>query len=108
MAAIFDTAAELLGPLFAGIPGVPTVDVGRPGGPERRTERTLEALRGLLGRLAADRTVVLLLEDLHEIDAATRDLVVFLARTAGHLPLLISGTYQPDALTLTHPLRATL
>jgi len=108
VAALFDPGAELLGPLFAGIPGVPTVDVGRPGGPERRTERTLEALRGLLGRLAADRPVVLLLEDLHQVDAATRDLVAFLARTAGHLPLLIAGTYQPDALIRTHPLRATL
>jgi DNA-binding CsgD family transcriptional regulator/tetratricopeptide (TPR) repeat protein len=108
VAALFEPAAELLGPLFAGIPGVPIVEVRRPGGPERRTERTLEAFRGLLGRLAADRPVVLLLEDLHEIDAATRDLVAFLARTAGHLPLLLAGTYQPDALTRTHPLRATL
>ena len=34
--------------------------------------------------------------------------MAFLARTAGHLPLLLAGTYQPDALTRTHPLRATL
>lgn len=108
VAALLSPAAELLGPLFAGIPGVPTIDVPRPGGPERRTERTLEAFRGLLGRLAADRPVVLLLEDLHETDAATRDLVAFLARTAGHLPLLLAGTYQPDALTRMHPLRRTL
>jgi len=108
VAILFDPAAELLGPLFAGIPGVPIVDAEQPGGPERRTERTLEALRGLLGRLAADRPVALFIEDLHQIDAATRDLVAFLARTAGHLPLLLAGTYQPDALTRTHALRATL
>jgi DNA-binding CsgD family transcriptional regulator/tetratricopeptide (TPR) repeat protein len=108
VAALFNPAAELLGSLFAAIPGVPTIDLPRPGGPERRTERTLEAFRGLLGRLAADRPVVLLLEDLHETDAATRDLVAFLARTAGHLPLLLAGTYQPDALTRTHPFRRTL
>ena len=107
VSALLEPAAELLGPLFSGIPGVPEV-VGRPGGPERRTERTLEAFRGLLGRLAADRPVVLLLEDLHDIDAATRALVAFLARTAGRLPLLLAGTYQPDALTRTHPFRATL
>jgi len=108
VAALLNPAAELLGPLFAGIPGAPTIDRPRPGGPERRTERTLEAFRSLLGRLAADRPVVLFLEDLHETDAATRDLVAFLARTAGHLPLLLAGTYQPDALTRTHPLRRTL
>ncbi len=108
VAGLLRPAAELLGPLLHGIPGVPTVDLGQPRATERRTERTLEALRGLLGRLAADRPVILLLEDLHEIDAATRDLVAFLARTAGHLPLLLVGTYQPDALTRTHPFRATL
>src|SRR5512140_1060180 len=108
VAALIGPAAELLGPLFAGVPGVPNVALARPGGPERRTERTLEALRALLGRLAAERPVVLFLEDLHEVDAATRDLVAFLARTAGHLPLLLIGTYEPDALTRTHPFRATL
>ena len=108
VAALVDPAAELLGPLFAGIPGVPAVDPRAADRSERRTERTLEALRALLGRLASDRPVALILEDLHEIDAATRHLMVFLARTAGHLPLLLIGTYQPDALTRTHPFRETL
>ena len=108
VADLIGPAPELLGPLFSGVPGVPTIDPAASGGRERRTERTLEALRALIGRLAAERPVVMLLEDLHEIDAATRDLVAFLARTAGHLPLLLVGTYQPDALTRTHPFRATL
>jgi DNA-binding CsgD family transcriptional regulator/tetratricopeptide (TPR) repeat protein len=108
VAALVDPAAELLGPLFAGIPGVPTVAPREADRSERRTERTLEALRALLGRLASDRPVALILEDLHEIDAATRHLMVFLARTAGHLPLLLIGTYQPDALTRAHPFRETL
>ncbi len=108
VAALVDPAAELLGPLFAGIPGVPTVAPREADRSERRTERTLEALRALLGRLASDRPVALILEDLHEIDAATRHLMVFLSRTAGHLPLLLIGTYQPDALTRTHPFRETL
>jgi DNA-binding CsgD family transcriptional regulator/tetratricopeptide (TPR) repeat protein len=106
--ALVEPAAEILGPLLAGIPGVPAVEASRPGAIERRAERTLEALRGLLGRLATDRPVVLQLEDLHEMDAATRDFVAFLARTGGALPILLVGTYQPDALTRTHPLRATL
>ncbi len=74
VAALVDPAAELLGPLFAGIPGVPAVDPRAADRSERRTERTLEALRALLGRLASDRPVALILEDLHEIDAATRHL----------------------------------
>src|SRR5262249_5286178 len=42
-------------------------------------ERRVEFL-GLLGDLAADRTVVLVLEDLHWADLSSLDLLVFLAR----------------------------
>ena len=48
--------------------------------PERRQARTMEGVLGLLGRLGEDRPVVLVLEELHRADAATRALVTFLAR----------------------------
>ena len=108
VARLVEPAADLLGPLLTGIPGVPPIDARGAHRTERRPERTLEALRGILGQIADDRPAVVLLEDLHEIDAATRDLFAFLARTAGNLPLLLIGTFQPDALTRTHPFRATL
>lgn len=76
--------------------------------PIRRAERTREAIRGLITRLAERTTVVLVIEDLHVADAATRDLVAFLARTVPDVPLLLVGTYQPDTLERGHPLRATL
>jgi DNA-binding CsgD family transcriptional regulator/tetratricopeptide (TPR) repeat protein len=71
-------------------------------------ERIQEAVRGLIGRLAAQGPVVLVLEDLHVLDAASRSLLAFLVRTLGDKPVLVVGTYQPDALGRAHPLRSTL
>lgn len=76
--------------------------------PERRQARMLEAVLGLLRRLGEDRPVVLMLEDLQHADAATRDAVTFLARTARAERLCLLATYQPDELTRDHPLQADL
>ena len=72
--------------------------------PERRQAKVMEAILGMLGRLADRRPVVLVLEDLHHADAATRELVMFLARIARHQRLAIIATFQPDELTPSHPL----
>src|SRR4051794_157870 len=84
----------------------PVLDVVRPtawsgGGtaPERRQARTLEGILGLLGRLGERRPVVLVLEDLHRADAATRALVTFLSRIATDQRLAIVGTHQPDVVS---------
>src|SRR5918995_1570635 len=72
--------------------------------PERRHARVFEAVLGTLGRLAEQRPVALVLEDLHHADAATRDLVTFLARIARNQRLCLVATWQPDELTRAHPL----
>ncbi|MGY1739496.1 MULTISPECIES: ATP-binding protein [unclassified Blastococcus] len=59
----------------------------------------LDALRG--------RPRVLVVEDLHWADEATFDLVRFLARRIGQLPLLLVVTYR-DGLGVAHPLSAVL
>lgn len=66
--------------------------------PERRQARTLEGILGLLGRLGERHPVVLVLEDLHLADAATRALVTFLARISRDHRLAIIGTHQPDVV----------
>src|SRR3954468_21060392 len=105
-----DDLADLLGPAAPEavrlMPDLaPALDAGRPtacsgggGAPERRQARTLEGILGLLGRLGERRPVVLVLEDLHRADAATRALVTFLSRIAGDQRLAIVGTYQPDVV----------
>ena len=55
----------------------------------------MSAALGLLERLAADRLVCWVVEDLHWADAATRDLVNLVART-GHGRLLVVATVRTD------------
>ena len=76
--------------------------------PERRQARTLEGILGLLGRLGEQHPVVLVLEDLHLADAASRALVTFLARVSREQRVAIIGTHQPDVVALDHPWTADL
>jgi DNA-binding CsgD family transcriptional regulator/tetratricopeptide (TPR) repeat protein len=71
--------------------------------PERRQARLLEGILGVLGRLGERHPVLLVVEDLHRADAATRTLVTFLARLARNQRLAIVGTFQGDAIDRDHP-----
>ena len=66
------------------------------------------AVLGLLTELAADKPVLLVLEDLHWADASTRDLVTFLLRMLHRERVAIIGTYRADDLHRRHPLRLVL
>ena len=76
--------------------------------PERRQPRALESLLRWLGRVAAERPIVLVLEDLHAADAATRSFATFMARISRDERIALVLTYQPDRLTREHPLRENL
>ena len=52
--------------------------------------------------------MLLVIEDLHRADAATRSLFTFLARIARGQRLAIVGTYQPDAIRRQDPWRVDL
>lgn len=65
-----------------------------PLGPEQERYRLYEAVSGLLAAIAARDPVVLLLDDLHDIDAASCDLLIHLAGRLRHAPLLIVGAYR--------------
>ena len=67
--------------------------------------RLFELLLGLLGRLAADTSLVLALEDLHWSDRSTRDLLAFLVRNLRTERVLLIATYRSDELYRGHPLR---
>ncbi len=100
---------------LAGLPGMsdlastlPPPPVSALADPERTQPRALEALLRWLGRLAVERPIVLVLEDLHVADAATRAFATFIARTARDERITLVLTYQPDRLTREHPLRENL
>ncbi|MFE9775980.1 AAA family ATPase [Streptomyces sp. NPDC005931] len=70
--------------------------------------RLFELTARLLERLAADRTVVVALEDLHWADASTRHLLAYLFRTLRTGRLVLLATYRSDDIHRRHPLRPLL
>ncbi|MFJ8214720.1 AAA family ATPase [Streptomyces sp. NPDC096033] len=81
-----------------------------PRGPhdEESTARLFELTARMLERLAADRTVVLVLEDLHWADTSTRHLLAYLFRALGRGRLVLVATYRADDIHRRHPLRPLL
>ncbi|MGP4045210.1 helix-turn-helix transcriptional regulator [Streptomyces sp. 2A115] len=75
---------------------------------EEGMARLFELTVRLLERVAADRTVVVLLEDLHWADASTRHLLAYLFRTLRSGRLLVLATYRADDVHRRHPLRPLL
>jgi DNA-binding CsgD family transcriptional regulator/tetratricopeptide (TPR) repeat protein len=102
-------------PLLLGLPRMAELAAGMPeprtsahADPARRQPPALEALLRWLGRVAAERPILVALEDLHVADAATRAFATFVSRTAREERLSLVLTWQPDRLTRDHPLRANL
>jgi predicted ATPase len=89
-------------------------ELGRPHRPERpepapeggaAQARVLELLLDLFGRLSRDAPLVLVIEDLHWADRASRDLVAFMARRCATNGYCWRHTYRTDELV--HPSSAT-
>ncbi|WP_414646435.1 helix-turn-helix transcriptional regulator [Embleya scabrispora] len=78
--------------------------------------RLLEDVAGLLGDLAEQAPVLLVIEDLHWADQSTRDLLRFLLSrllpqrpgAAGYQRLTVLASYRSDDLHRRHPLRPLL
>ncbi|KUN17530.1 hypothetical protein AQJ23_41875 [Streptomyces antibioticus] len=75
---------------------------------EQSMARLFELTARLLERVAADRTVVVGLEDLHWADASTRHLLAYLFRTLRTGRLVVVATYRADDIHRRHPLRPLL
>lgn len=71
-------------------------------------EQLFEAIYRVLARLAAERPVVVVIEDLHWVDRSSRDLLAFLVRNGRRDRLLVVATYRSDELHRRHPLRPFL
>ncbi len=66
---------------------------------------------GALKAIAAHHPLLLILEDLHWVDAASNSLLLHLSRTLGESRILVVGTYRPNELMVSrnldrHPLAA--
>jgi DNA-binding CsgD family transcriptional regulator len=62
-----------------------------------------QRVRDFFAALTASCPVLVLLDDLHWADPASLDLLRFIARSVGALPLLLVVTYRSDELTRRHP-----
>jgi hypothetical protein len=62
----------------------------------------------LLGSFADGNSWVCAMEDVHWADGATLDLLRFLARRVGTLPVLLLVSYRDDEVGAQHPLAAAL
>ncbi|MFD6142592.1 AAA family ATPase [Promicromonospora sp. NPDC060271] len=70
-------------------------------------DRLPEVLTNLLAGLAAERPVIVIMEDLHWADDVTRAVALRLARTAP-AGLLLLLTYRSDDVGRAHPLRSVM
>ena len=98
-----DRRADVLGPAGAELARlVPdltegTTDSGEPI-PSIEQNRLFELVLATIGRLGGDAPLVLVIEDAHWIDRASRDLITFLARNLSREPLLLVLTWRSDFL----------
>jgi hypothetical protein len=79
-----------------------------PGDPEEDRWRLLQAATDLLHRAAEHQPLLVVLEDLHDADRGTLDLLLYLARNLHGLRILVVGTYRDVEVDRAHPLSAAL
>ncbi|GAA3427473.1 helix-turn-helix transcriptional regulator [Streptosporangium sandarakinum] len=71
-------------------------ELGEAGDAEGGKHRLYEEVLTLVERVAADQPLVVSIEDLHWADAATRELLGFLARNLAQAGVLLVITYRPS------------
>ena len=64
--------------------------------PDQRKRRTLDALIAWLGADAQQTPQVMLVEDLHWVDASTRDLLGTLLERIAQMPIMVVLTFRPE------------
>jgi DNA-binding CsgD family transcriptional regulator len=79
-----------------------------PGNPQEDRWRLFGAIAGFLRRAALVQPLLLILEDLHDADRGTLDLLLSIARTLPGSRLMVVGTYRDVEVDRVHPLSTTL
>ena len=75
---------------------------------ERSQARLFEQLLGLVRRLTSETPLLLVIEDLHWADPATRDLLAFAVRNLRDERVAVIATFRTDELDRSHPVRRLL
>ena len=97
---------QTAGELALLLPGFGAPPPGRD--PQTARARLFELLLALAEALAAERPLVLVVEDVHWADRETCDLLSFLVRNLRDAAVLIVVTFRSEGLDRDHPLRRLL
>jgi DNA-binding CsgD family transcriptional regulator len=103
-----DALDDLFGPARGEVGRlVPELDDGSGDTPtgERDPSRVLELILGVINRVAGDRPLMLVFEDVQWADRATLDLIALLVSGIGVRRLLLVFTVRSDELHRAHPFR---
>ena len=84
------------------------VPVSAPSDPREDRWRLLNAVLGFVRRAGVIRPILLVLEDLHDADSGTLDLLVHLARNLRGTRMLVVASYRDMAIDRGHPLSTAL
>jgi len=76
--------------------------------PEEDRYRLLQAVTSFLSNAAAVKPMLVILEDLHDADKGTLEMLTYVSRNLERTRLLIVGTYRDVEVDRTHPLSAAL
>ena len=76
--------------------------------PEEERFRLFQAVTGFLRNASGAQALCLVLEDLHDADKGTMEMLVHLARNLAGTRILLVGTYRDVEVDRTHPLSAAL
>ena len=84
------------------------VELSAPENPEDDQLRLLSGILDCLRKIGAAQPLLLVLEDLHDADRGTLDLLVYVARHLGGAPMLVVGTYCDLEVDRAHSLADAL
>jgi tetratricopeptide (TPR) repeat protein len=76
--------------------------------PEEERYRLLQAITGFLSNAAGVQPMLVVLEDLHDADKGTLEMLTHISRNLAGARLLIVGTYRDVEVDRSHPLSAAL
>ena len=85
-----------------------TVEPSASSSPEEERFRLFQSVTGFLRNASGAQPMCLVLEDLHDADKGTMEMLVHLSRNLTGARILLVGTYRDVEVDRTHPLSAAL
>ena len=84
------------------------VEPSDPGDPEQDRYRLMQSVTSFLTNASSVQPLVIVLEDLHDADSGTLDMLTHVSRNLSGARLMLVGTYRDVEVDRSHPLSGTL